>query len=61
MIGTISPVATIIMAMVTLGEPFTAADATGTALVIAGVGLFTYHDAPKCGPRWYGIASVNKS
>ena len=45
MIGTISPVATIIMAMAILGEPFTAADAAGTALVIAGVGLFTYHDA----------------
>ena len=45
MIGTISPVATIIMAMAILGGPFTAADAAGTALVIAGVGLFTYHDA----------------
>jgi drug/metabolite transporter (DMT)-like permease len=45
MIGTISPVATIIMAMTILGEPFTAADAAGTALVIAGVGLFTYYDA----------------
>jgi drug/metabolite transporter (DMT)-like permease len=45
MIGTISPVATIIMAMAILAEPFTAADAAGTALVIVGVGLFTYHDA----------------
>jgi drug/metabolite transporter (DMT)-like permease len=45
MIGTISPVATIVMAMAFLDEPFTAADAAGTALVIAGVGLFTYHDA----------------
>jgi drug/metabolite transporter (DMT)-like permease len=45
MIGTISPVATIAMAVVFLGEPFTGADAIGTALVIAGVGLFTYHDA----------------
>ena len=45
MIGTISPVATIVMAMTVLGEPFTAADALGTMLVIAGVGLFTYHDA----------------
>ena len=43
-IGTISPVATIIMAMALLGEPFTAADAAGTLLVMAGVGLFTYHD-----------------
>ena len=45
MIGTISPVATIVMAMAILGEPFTVADAAGTVLVIAGVGLFTYHDA----------------
>ncbi len=45
MIGTISPVATIVMAMAFLDEPFTVADAAGTALVIAGVGLFTYHDA----------------
>ena len=45
MIGTVSPVATIVMAMAFLDEPFTAADAAGTALVIAGVGLFTYHDA----------------
>jgi drug/metabolite transporter (DMT)-like permease len=45
MIGTISPVATIIMAMTFLGEPFTLADAAGTALVIAGIGLFTYQDA----------------
>jgi drug/metabolite transporter (DMT)-like permease len=44
MIGTISPVATIVMAMAFLDEPFTAADAAGTALVIAGIGLFTYQD-----------------
>ena len=59
MIGTISPVATIIMAMAILGEPFTAADAAGTALVIAGVGLFTYHDARQA--RGYGIADQDKS
>jgi drug/metabolite transporter (DMT)-like permease len=45
MIGTISPVATIVMAIAFLGEPFTPADAFGTTLVIAGIGLFTYHDA----------------
>ena len=45
MIGTISPVTTIAMAMVFLGEPFTPPDALGTTLVIAGIGLFTYHDA----------------
>jgi drug/metabolite transporter (DMT)-like permease len=44
-IGTISPVATIAMAILILGEPFTPTDALGTVLVIAGVGLFTWHDA----------------
>ncbi len=44
MIGTVSPVATIVMAIAILGEPFTAADAAGTVLVIAGIGLFTYRD-----------------
>lgn len=44
-LGTLSPVATIAMAIVLLGEPFTPTDAFGTALVIAGVGLFTWHDA----------------
>jgi drug/metabolite transporter (DMT)-like permease len=44
MIGTLSPVATIAMAIMVLGEPFTLTDAFGTLLVIAGVGLFTWHD-----------------
>jgi drug/metabolite transporter (DMT)-like permease len=44
MIGTISPAATIVMAIIVLGEPFHLTDALGTALVIAGVGLFTWHD-----------------
>ena len=44
-IGTVSPVATVVMAMALLGEPFTPADALGTAVVIAGVGLFTWHDS----------------
>jgi drug/metabolite transporter (DMT)-like permease len=44
MIGTLSPAATIVMAILVLGEPFTLTDALGTALVIAGVGLFTWHD-----------------
>ena len=44
MIGTLSPVATIAMAVLILGEPFTPTDAFGTVLVIAGVGLFTWHD-----------------
>lgn len=46
-IGTLSPVATIALAIIFLDEPFTAADAAGTALVIAGVGLFTWRDSRK--------------
>ena len=45
MIGTVSPVATIIMAIVILGEPFALSDAAGTALVLLGVGLFTVKNA----------------
>jgi drug/metabolite transporter (DMT)-like permease len=45
MIGTISPVSTIVLAMLILGEPFTAADAIGTTLVIAGIAIFTWQDA----------------
>jgi drug/metabolite transporter (DMT)-like permease len=41
MIGTISPIATIAMAIVVLGEPFALTDAIGTALVLVGVGIFT--------------------
>ncbi len=45
MIATVSPVVTIGLAIAILGEPFTAADAQGSALVLAGVGLFTWGDA----------------
>ncbi len=45
MIGTVSPVATIIMAIVILGEPFAWSDAAGTALVLFGVGLYTFKNA----------------
>lgn len=44
MIGTVSPVATLIMAASLLGERVTAVDAAGTALVLAGVGWFTLGD-----------------
>ncbi len=44
-IGTLSPCATIVMAILLLNEPFTLPDALGTMLVIAGVGLFTWRDA----------------
>ena len=40
-LGTLSPVVTILLAVVILGERFTLVDACGTALVIAGVGWFT--------------------
>lgn len=46
-IGTLSPVATIVMAIIILAEPFTGTDALGTALVIAGVGLYTWYDTRK--------------
>jgi drug/metabolite transporter (DMT)-like permease len=46
-IGTISPVATIVMAIIVLAEPFTLTDALGTALVITGVGLYTWRDTRK--------------
>ncbi|MGF1620387.1 MAG: DMT family transporter [Rhodomicrobiaceae bacterium] len=44
-LGTLSPSATIIMAIFLLNEPFTMVDALGTSLVMAGVGLFTWRDA----------------
>jgi drug/metabolite transporter (DMT)-like permease len=42
MISTVSPVVTIALAVVILGEPFTLADAIGSALVLAGVGLYAW-------------------
>jgi drug/metabolite transporter (DMT)-like permease len=47
MIHTISPVITITLAIMILGEPFTPVDAMGSALVIAGVGLYTWKDTRK--------------
>jgi len=45
MISTISPLVTIILAVWILGEPFTPADAIGSALVLAGVGYYTWADS----------------
>jgi len=45
MIATVSPIVTIGLAIAILGEPFTLADAIGSALVLLGVGLFTWGDA----------------
>lgn len=44
MIATLSPIVTISLAIDILGEPFTFADAIGSALVLAGVGVFTWGD-----------------
>lgn len=43
-IGMISPIATVIAAIVILGEPFGIYDALGTALTILGIGLYTWLD-----------------
>jgi drug/metabolite transporter (DMT)-like permease len=43
-IGTLSPIATIVLAVLILGEHFGLVDAAGTVLVIAGVGWFTLAD-----------------
>lgn len=43
-IGTLSPVMTIILAVLILGEHLTIVDVVGTALVLAGVGWFTLAD-----------------
>jgi len=52
MMGTVSPVVTIGLAIAILGEPFTLVDAVGSALVLLGVGLFTWGDsrAKRSGP-----------
>lgn len=42
MISTVSPIVTIALAVMILGEPFTWADALGAALVLAGVGLYAW-------------------
>lgn len=46
MIATFSPVLTIALAVFILGEPFTFADAIGSAMVIAGVALYALTDRP---------------
>lgn len=45
MISTISPLVTIILAVIFLGEDFTFIDAIGTALIILGVGFYAWSDA----------------
>ncbi len=45
MISTISPLVTIILAVIFLGEAFTFIDAIGTALIVLGVGFYAWSDA----------------
>jgi drug/metabolite transporter (DMT)-like permease len=45
MIATISPLITISLAVWILGEPFTLADAIGSMMVIAGIGLYAWADS----------------
>jgi drug/metabolite transporter (DMT)-like permease len=47
MISTVSPVVTIALAVWILGEPFTWADAIGSVLVLAGVGLYAWGENRK--------------
>jgi drug/metabolite transporter (DMT)-like permease len=44
MISTISPLVTIALAVLLLGEPFTIGNAVGSALVLAGIGFYTWAD-----------------
>lgn len=46
MIATFSPVLTIFLAVMVLGEKFTLADAIGSTMVIAGVALYALTDKP---------------
>jgi drug/metabolite transporter (DMT)-like permease len=47
MIATISPLITISLAVWILNEPFTLADAIGSAMVIAGIALYAWADSRK--------------
>ncbi len=46
-ISTLSPLVTIILAIIVLDEPFGVPEAAGTALVIGGIGLFTMIESRK--------------
>lgn len=50
MISTLSPLITISLAVSILGEPFTWADALGSALVLAGVGYYSWADSRQARP-----------
>ncbi|MEM7730432.1 MAG: DMT family transporter [Pseudomonadota bacterium] len=44
-LGMVGPLATIVAAIVVLGEPFGAWDAAGTAITLVGIALYTYSNA----------------
>lgn len=46
-ISTLSPLVTIVLAIMVLGEPFGLPEAAGTVLVIGGVGLFSWIESRK--------------
>jgi len=50
-ISTLSPLVTIVLAIVVLGEPFGLPEAAGTALVIGGVGLFSWIESRRPSDR----------
>jgi drug/metabolite transporter (DMT)-like permease len=56
MISTISPLITITLAVWILGEPFTLADALGSAMVIAGIGLYAWADSRKASAPMEALA-----
>lgn len=45
MISTISPLFTILLAVIFLGEAFAFVDAMGTAIIVLGVGFYAWSDA----------------
>lgn len=56
-IGTVSPIATLVLAAVFLDERVTLVDAAGAALVLAGVGWFTLMDQRRSPARRVGNAA----
>lgn len=46
-LGLLSPIATIVFAIMWLGEPFGPMDGLGTTLTIIGIGLYTYWNQPR--------------
>jgi drug/metabolite transporter (DMT)-like permease len=59
MIATISPLITISLAVWVLGEPFTLADAIGSTMVIAGVGIYALTDRTPAVPLRQAIEKPN--